>query len=55
MTFDTPDQGLYEFENGGTIRQISFSNEEDGTGTWLAVRQDTATTILRIVYGSQEK
>ncbi len=36
---------------GGTIRQIAFSNDEDGPGTWLATRQDSVTTIFRPLYG----
>jgi RNA polymerase I-specific transcription initiation factor RRN6 len=47
---DTPEYGHWIGE-GGIIRQILASDTENGSGTWLAVRQDTATTIFRPQYG----
>ncbi|KAI1008171.1 hypothetical protein K3495_g72 [Podosphaera aphanis] len=40
----------YWSNTGGTIRQIVFSCTENETATWLAVRQDSVTTILRPCY-----
>lgn len=36
---------------GGTIRQITFSEDENGSRTWLAVRQSSVTTICRPFLG----
>jgi hypothetical protein len=52
---DSSDQGYYKIGAGGTIRQIIFANEDDASGTWLAVRQSTTTTIFRIVYTSSQE
>jgi RNA polymerase I-specific transcription initiation factor RRN6 len=45
----SPDRG-YWIGTGGAIRQISFADDDNGSGTWLAVRQATATTIFRPIY-----
>lgn len=47
---DHADQG-YWMGTGGTIRQIAYSQEENGSSTWLAVRQSSVTTILRPCFG----
>lgn len=44
------DQG-YWMGTGGTIRQILFSGDENQSTSWLAVRQDSVTTIFRPSYG----
>jgi len=36
---------------GGSIRQIESADDENESGTWLAVRQDTVVTIFRPLYG----
>ncbi|PBP20490.1 hypothetical protein BUE80_DR008811 [Diplocarpon rosae] len=36
---------------GGPIRQITFTDIENETEIWLAVRQDTVTTVFRPTYG----
>lgn len=36
---------------GGAIRQIESADDENESGTWLAVRQDTLVTIFRPLYG----
>jgi RNA polymerase I-specific transcription initiation factor RRN6 len=36
---------------GGAIRQVESADDENESGTWLAVRQDTLVTILRPLYG----
>ena len=38
---------------GGTIHQITFSNERNGPGTLLAIRQDSVVTIFRPMYHKQ--
>lgn len=52
---ESADEGFYSIGSAGTIAQITFSEEEVGLGTWLAVRQSTITTILRITYSEDEK
>lgn len=47
---DYKDQG-YWMGSGGTIRQITFSEDENGSRTWLAVRQSSVTTIYRPFLG----
>ncbi len=36
---------------GGAIRQIESADDENESGAWLAVRQDTIITIFRPLYG----
>lgn len=36
---------------GGAIQQIESADDENESGTWLAVRQDTLITIFRPLYG----
>jgi RNA polymerase I-specific transcription initiation factor RRN6 len=40
---------------GGAIRQIEVADDENESGTWLAVRQDTSITIFRPLYGKLHK
>jgi RNA polymerase I-specific transcription initiation factor RRN6 len=47
---DHSDQG-YWMGSGGTIRQIAYSEDENGSSTWLAVRQSSVTTIFRPLFG----
>jgi len=47
---DHSDQA-YWMGGGGTIRQVAFSEDENGSSTWLAVRQSSATTIFRPCFG----
>ena len=37
---------------GGRILQVAFAEDGNGATTWLAVRQDNATTIFRPLYGA---
>ncbi|KIN05550.1 hypothetical protein OIDMADRAFT_188861 [Oidiodendron maius Zn] len=43
----------YWVGTGGTIHQITFSNERNGPGTLLAIRQDSVVTIFRPMYHKQ--
>ena len=52
---ESSDEGYYNIGSAGTIEQITFSDEEGGLGSWLAVRQSTVTTILRISYSEDEE
>ncbi|KAF8863503.1 hypothetical protein BDZ45DRAFT_722283 [Acephala macrosclerotiorum] len=47
---ESPEYGHWVGE-GGAIRQILAADSEGESGAWLAVRQDTATTIFRPQYG----
>lgn len=47
------DQG-YWMGTRGTIRQILFSEDENDSNSWLAVRQDSVTTIFRPSYGESQ-
>lgn len=51
---DASDQAYYKVGTGTAIQQIVFANEEDTTGTWLAVRQHLATTVFRVLYVNDE-
>ncbi|CAG8958326.1 hypothetical protein HYFRA_00000682 [Hymenoscyphus fraxineus] len=47
------DQG-YWMGTGGTIRQVVFSGDENEATSWLAVRQDSVTTIFRPSHGEAQ-
>ncbi|KAE9375423.1 hypothetical protein N431DRAFT_402951 [Stipitochalara longipes BDJ] len=46
-----PSERGYWVGTGGAIRQIESADDENKSGTWLAVRQDTIITIFRPLYG----
>jgi len=50
LEFDSSERG-YWVGTGGAIRQIESAADENESGTWLAVRQDTIITIFRPLYG----
>ncbi|KAL3422449.1 hypothetical protein PVAG01_06605 [Phlyctema vagabunda] len=43
-------EAAYWLNTAGTIKQITFAEDEYGMGSWLAVRQAGLTTIFRPVY-----
>ncbi|KUJ18094.1 uncharacterized protein LY89DRAFT_614583 [Mollisia scopiformis] len=47
---ESPEYGHWVGDSG-IIRQILVSDTENGSGAWLAVRQDTSMTIFRPQYG----
>jgi len=47
---DRWDQG-YWMGSGGTIRQIAYAEDGNGSSTWFAVRQSSMTTIFRPCFG----
>ena len=46
-----PSERGYWAGTGGAIRQIESADDENESGAWLAVRQDTIITIFRPLYG----
>jgi RNA polymerase I-specific transcription initiation factor RRN6 len=50
LALESSERG-YWVGTGGAIRQIESADDENESGTWLAVRQDTIITIFRPIYG----
>jgi RNA polymerase I-specific transcription initiation factor RRN6 len=54
LGLESPEQGFW-VGVGGVIRQIESADDENESGAWLAVRQDTVITIFRPHYGKLHK
>ncbi len=50
LEVDVPEYGDW-LSSGGVIHQIASADDEKGSGTWLAARQNIGVTIFRPLYG----